>query len=282
MLKLNNYFDIKWLVLAVTFTATFILFTHIPQELMPSQLQESSLDKLLHVVAYGAITVLLILSVKSSFSMHSALLVLFALSVVGIVDEITQPLVSRQVSLADLLANTIGIVVVLLLSIVCKHQLQKAKTESVSRLCFTAAVAFIAGVLVLPVTLISLSILKGPSLQKQQKEANSFFYRTMHELFESNYNPEEGTVSKDALQTFKEYGPRLGNKCRLFIYDDWYSRNKQKTGYFGGPAFFPSGDVFDVGIERMGERFVLKKLRPGVWEPFWMEIMHNIEQHSIE
>ncbi len=272
MLKLNNYFDIKWLVLAVTFTATVILFTHIPQELMPSQLQESGLDKLLHVVAYGAVTVLLILSVKSSLSLHSALLVLFALSAVGIIDEITQPLVSRQPSLADLLANTIGIVAVLSLSIVCKHQLQKAKTESVSRLYFTAAVAFIAGILVVPATLISLSILKGPSLQQ---EARYFFYRTMHELFEGNYNPVEDSVSKDALETFKEYGPRLGDKCQLSIYDD-------SSGYFGGVAFFPSGDYFWVVIVRIGERFVLKKFNHADWESTWMEVMHNIEQHSIE
>ena len=275
MLKLNNYFDIKWLVLAVTFTATVILFTHIPQELIPSQLQESSLDKFLHVVAYGAITVLLILSVKSSFSLHSALIVLFALSAIGIVDEITQPLVSRQASLADLLANTIGIVAVLLLSLVGKHRFQNTITESVSRLCFTAAVAFIAGVLVLPVTLVSLSIPKGPSLQQRQ-EARSFFYRTMYELFEGIYNPEEGSVSKDALETFKEYRPRLGDKCHLLLYNDPY-------GHFGGKAFFPSGDMFHVVIVQIGEHFVLKRFNLGDWEAVWMEATWVFsEPHSIE
>ncbi len=279
MLKLNNYFDIKWLVLAVSFAATVLLLTHIPQELMPSQLQESGLDKLLHVVAYGVVTFLFILSVKSSFSLHSALLVLFALSAVGIVDEITQPLVSRQASLADLLANTIGIVAVLSLSIVCKHQLQKAKTESVSQLCFTAAVAFFAGILVVPATLISLNILKGPSLQQ---EACYFFYRTMHELFEGNYNPEERSVSNNALETFKEYRSRLGDKCQFFLYNDWYNRNKQKTGYFGGQAFFPSGDTFYVVIVRIDERFVLKVFSPVDWELDWMESMDASKQHSIE
>ena len=66
LVKLKNYFDIKWLVLAVTFTATVIVLTHIPQRLMPSQMQESGVDKFLHFLAYGAITFLLILSVKSS------------------------------------------------------------------------------------------------------------------------------------------------------------------------------------------------------------------------
>ena len=50
MLKLNNYFNIKWLVLAVTFTALVLLLTHIPKEVMPYQLQENSHDKLHHVV----------------------------------------------------------------------------------------------------------------------------------------------------------------------------------------------------------------------------------------
>ena len=129
MLKLNNCFEIKWLVLAVTVTAIVILLTHIPQEFMPSKLQESGLDKLYHVVAYGAITFLFILSLKSSPSMLSSLLVFFALLVIGMADEVTQPLVNRQASLADLAADVIGIVTVLLFSVVGQRRSQKAKTE---------------------------------------------------------------------------------------------------------------------------------------------------------
>jgi len=140
-------------------------------------------------------------------------------------------------------------------------------------------IAFIAGLLAVPATLFSLSIIKEPSLQQQQKEAIYFFYRTMHELFEGNYNPEEGTVSKNALEKFKEYESRLGGKCRLFIYDDWYSHKTQMAGYFGGPAFFPSGDMFDVGIERIGGRFVLIKLSPCDWELIWMEQMLKSKKH---
>ncbi len=134
MLKLNNYFNIKWLVLVVTFTAIVILLTHIPQELMelmPPQLQvqESSLDKLQHVVAYGVITLLFILSLKSSPSILSSLLVFFALLAIGIVDEVTQPLVNREASLTDLAANVIGIVTVLLFSMVSKRRFRNTKTE---------------------------------------------------------------------------------------------------------------------------------------------------------
>lgn len=129
MLKLNNYFNIKWLVLAVTFTTIVLILTHIPQELMPSKLQESGLDKLQHVMAYGAITFLFILSLKNSPSMLSALLVFFTLLAIGIVDEVTQPFVNREASLTDLTANVIGIVTVLLFSVVSKRRFRNTKTE---------------------------------------------------------------------------------------------------------------------------------------------------------
>ena len=129
MLKLNNYFDIKRLVLAVTFTATVILCTHIPQEYMPSQLQKSGLDKLQHIVAYGAITLLFILSLKSSLSLFSAFLLFFGISVISIFDEVTQPIVNRQASFTDLVADVTGIVAVLLLSVVVKHRCKKTNTE---------------------------------------------------------------------------------------------------------------------------------------------------------
>ncbi len=127
MLKLDNYFDIKWLVLAVTFTVFVLILTHIPQEFIPSQLLESGLDKLHHVVAYGIITFLFILSHKNSPSLLSSLLVFFALLVVGIVDEVTQPLVNRQASLADLAADAISIVTVLLLSVAGKRRFRNTK-----------------------------------------------------------------------------------------------------------------------------------------------------------
>ena len=129
MLKLNNYFNIKWLVLAVTFTTIVLLLTHIPKEVMPSQLQESSHDKLHHVVAYGAITFLFILALKSSPSLLSALLVFFAILAIGIVDEVTQPIVGRQASLADLATDVSGIAAGLLLSVVSKRRFRNTKTE---------------------------------------------------------------------------------------------------------------------------------------------------------
>lgn len=129
MLKLNNYFEIKRLILVITFTAIVILCTHIPQQFMPSQLQKSGLDKLQHIIAYGAITFLFILSLKNSLSLYTASLLFFAISLISIIDEITQPLVNRQASLTDVTADAIGILTILLFSIVGKHRRQKNNAE---------------------------------------------------------------------------------------------------------------------------------------------------------
>jgi len=129
MPKFNNYFDIKWLVIAVAFTAIVLLLTHIPKEAMPLRLQENSHDKLHHVVAYGGITFLFILSVKVSSNPFLFSLLFFAILAIGIVDEVTQPLVNRTASLADIVANFIGIATVLLLSMVGKRRFQKTKIE---------------------------------------------------------------------------------------------------------------------------------------------------------
>ena len=135
MLKFDNYFNVKWLVIAVVFTAIVLLLTHIPKEAMPPRLQENNHDKLHHVmayghvVAYGVITLLFILSLKASSTPFLLFLLFYAILVIGIVDEATQPLVNRTASLADIVANFIGIATVLFLSIVGKRRFQKTKTE---------------------------------------------------------------------------------------------------------------------------------------------------------
>lgn len=129
MPKLENYFNVKWLVIAVAFTAIILLLTHIPKEAMPPRLQENTYDKLHHVVAYGGITFLFILSLKVSSTPFLLSLLFFAILAIGIVDEVTQPLVNRTASLADVVANFIGIATVLLLSRVGKRRFRKTKTE---------------------------------------------------------------------------------------------------------------------------------------------------------
>ena len=101
-------------------TATVVFLTHLPQETIPSPLQENGFDKLAHVLAYGVITFLFILSVRTSFCLLSAAFLFFAILAIGATDEITQPLINRTASLADWLANVTGIVIVLLFGIVLK------------------------------------------------------------------------------------------------------------------------------------------------------------------
>jgi VanZ family protein len=279
MLKLSRYFDIKWLTLAAATTTIVILLSHIPEELMPSQLQESGLDKLEHGVAYGAITFFLILSARCSFSLRLASLVLFVLLAIGIVDEITQPLVRRQASPSDLVADVVGIALVLLLSIVAKHQLQRAKTEPTARLCFTAAVAFVTGVLVVPAISISVGVLTRPNLFQRQQAARYFFYSTMCGLFEGDYDPEEGSVSENALAAFKEYKPRFRDKCSLALDYHPYNQRMQRAGRFTGTVFFPSGDHFRVVIVRRGDRFDMERFEPWDWDLEWSETLMETERY---
>ncbi|MBN1805954.1 MAG: VanZ family protein [Sedimentisphaerales bacterium] len=115
MLKLNNYFDIKWLVLALLSITTVITLTHIPQESMPSKIQEHGLDKILHILAYGTITFCVILSFQKPPSKYAAVIIFCFLLTIGIIDESTQPLVNRDASLTDLIADSFGILTILLL-----------------------------------------------------------------------------------------------------------------------------------------------------------------------
>lgn len=112
MLKHSTYFNFKWLIVAVTFTAVVLLLTHIPQEAIPSRLQVSGPDKLAHALAYGAITYLFVLSLRTSPRLLSALFLFFAILAVGALDELTQPFFNRTVSLTDWLADVTGIFVV--------------------------------------------------------------------------------------------------------------------------------------------------------------------------
>lgn len=126
----NPYFNIKWLTIATLFTAIVVLLTHIPQEVMPSGLQVSGLDKLAHVLAYGTITYLFILSLRASLSLLAASFLFFAILAVGTIDELTQPFVNRTASLADWLANVMGIVTVLLCFVWFKNSKRQASINA--------------------------------------------------------------------------------------------------------------------------------------------------------
>ena len=114
----ETYFNSKWLKTAILVTALFFLFTHIPQEMIPSTLRKSGIDKLEHVLAYGVITFLFLIALRTSLTICSALLLLVVVSVIGAFDELTQIFVNRTASITDLIADIAGILCVLIFSTV--------------------------------------------------------------------------------------------------------------------------------------------------------------------
>ncbi len=115
-------FNIRSLTTAILFTAAVLVFTHLPQETMPSQLQKEGVDKLQHVLAYGVITFLFLISLRTSPTMLSALLLFLVVSVIGAFDELTQPFVNRTASVTDLVADIVGILAVLFFSTMRRWQ----------------------------------------------------------------------------------------------------------------------------------------------------------------
>lgn len=138
-------------------------------------------------------------------------------------------------------------------------------------ICLTAAVSFIAGIIFAPAAFMLLNQLRTPGRYRQKSEAVSFFYSTMHALFEGTYNPEDGSVSPEALKKFREYEPQLGDKCRLFIVDG------TPPGYYESLAFFPSGDIFDVVIRKTSQGLILDVFYPRDWEKFWRSVLYDYD-----
>ncbi len=105
----ESRFNIKSLTTAILFTVAVLVFTHLPQWTMPSALQKDGVDTLQHVLAYGVITFLFLISLRTSPTILSALLLFLAVSVIGAFDELTQLFVNRTASVTDLAADIVGI-----------------------------------------------------------------------------------------------------------------------------------------------------------------------------
>ena len=114
-MKIIKLFNLRWLITAIVTTAGVAFLTHLPQEIMPDQLQENDLDKIQHFVAYGMITLFFALSLRNSFSRFSAVILFFFILTIATLDEFTQSFVNRQASPIDWLADMIGIAAVLFL-----------------------------------------------------------------------------------------------------------------------------------------------------------------------
>jgi VanZ family protein len=104
----GSSFRPRWMLATVLSVVGVLALTHIPQEAIPRVLQENAFDKVEHVVAYGVITTLFLMSLKRPIRPAVLVLGLAALAVIGALDEMTQPYVNRTASGADYVSDLIG------------------------------------------------------------------------------------------------------------------------------------------------------------------------------
>jgi len=107
--KLASWFHPRRLTVALLSMACVLSLTHIPQAALPRVLQHTLFDKFEHLAAYGIVALLFVLSLRSPVRPLPLLGILLALALIGALDEITQPLVNRQASIMDYMADVIGI-----------------------------------------------------------------------------------------------------------------------------------------------------------------------------
>lgn len=119
----ETYFKKKLLKAAILVTVLFIVLTHIPQEMIPLTLQKGHIDKLEHVLAYGVITYLFLISLRKPLSISSAVVIFAFISVIAAFDELTQIFVNRTASITDFIADIIGIIGILIFSTVRRLRL---------------------------------------------------------------------------------------------------------------------------------------------------------------
>jgi len=119
-------------MIAVVFTIVVFIFSHLPIERQDpdclhktanykdfftweriTQLQLEGSNALSHVLAYGVMTVLFTLSVKSFPSLRSGVALFFIILAIGTIDELTQPFFSRTANATDWLADLLSIVTTL-------------------------------------------------------------------------------------------------------------------------------------------------------------------------
>ena len=142
--ELKGTFRAGWLIAAAGGTLGVFGLTHIPQASIPKVLQVDKLDKVEHVAAYGMITVLYMLALKTRPDGNSggqrrrrrwevtgwlglAVLMVMGLGAIGAVDELTQPYVNRVCSIWDWTANMVGIVGVCTFFIVKRSMVDPAR-----------------------------------------------------------------------------------------------------------------------------------------------------------
>jgi len=100
-------------VLAFLCVASVLVLTHLPTEVVPKglprMLQLGGSDKIVHSLAYALITASFLLAVKCRTDCRLWAIIILGIAAVGVADEVTQPLVNRDCSGWDWVADLIGI-----------------------------------------------------------------------------------------------------------------------------------------------------------------------------
>jgi len=109
-----------------------LALTHIPQEMMPEELQARFLDKVEHIAAYGTITFLFLRSLRRSPGIRTMLIILILGGAIGALDEITQPWVNRIASWLDFVADLVGILLACVLYRVMQWRCRERARSSAS------------------------------------------------------------------------------------------------------------------------------------------------------
>ena len=127
---LKSVFRPRGAALAASCLFGVLILTHIPQQYMPKPREGSYLDKIEHILAYGAVTLLFLLSLRWPSRPVVLLVILLGLAAVGAVDELTQPWVNRIASVEDFAADLAGIVVVTVVFLLVKRRRRQIENES--------------------------------------------------------------------------------------------------------------------------------------------------------
>ena len=107
--KLKSYVYVRSLLAAMLCTLAVLALTHLPPQFMPQRLPVYLSDKLVHAMAYGLIAASFLGALRRQVGWRLRISILLGIIVVGLVDEMTQPLVGRQASSGDLAADVAGI-----------------------------------------------------------------------------------------------------------------------------------------------------------------------------
>jgi VanZ family protein len=99
------------MLLTLLVTGGVLGLTHIPAPAIPPMLQDVASDKVEHIVAYGLIAGSFFLSLRRPVRPALLLLGLAALAVLGVLDEVTQPLVHRTADMRDYFSDLLGLAV---------------------------------------------------------------------------------------------------------------------------------------------------------------------------